>query len=543
MIVTNEKCYICGEKVNFEIADDATLLREAKCEKCGASIRNSDVAKIIAKEILHKDIALPELVKEIKNKKILSACASGYIHEKLKDLPGYVCSEYWENVESGQKNGDIVCVDLTKIPFEDNYFDLVISEDVFEHIKTPDKAFKEIDRVINKEGKHIFTVPIHEAKDTVSRENNKNRVYHGDPLRDNGIIVWTDFGKDIINYIEKIAGKTIMYPEHVFYSPEEITDADKTFEEYKEKMGRMETYFKYNSIVLSTKKSNADKTEFTGERFMPSIEDDPIRIEHLQRYWSIKEIVRDKVVVDAACGEGYGSNILAEVAKKVIGVDIDTETVKNANEKYAPVKTNLSYKQASVADLSFVEDHSIDVVVSFETIEHISENDQQMFLMEIKRILRKDGILVMSTPNKAIYSDLHNYHNCFHIKEFYKEEFIKFIQQEFANTKLYNQYFEVTSIIDSDSEYDESVRYCKDKKYPNDGKYYIIIASDTELPKASIAMVVMNIRREYEEKIQRILQLQKEEEERNAHIQTLDQETERLGGIIRGLQEEARHLN
>ena len=82
---------------------------------------------------------------------------------------------------------------------------------------------------------------------------------------------------------------------------------------------------------------------------------------------------REKVL-DAACGEGYGSSLLAEEAEEVTGLDIDKEAVENANHKYGNKK--LSYLKGSIEELPF-EDHTLDVVVSFETIEHVGEEIQK----------------------------------------------------------------------------------------------------------------------------------------------------------------------
>lgn len=286
-------------------------------------------------------------------------------------------------------------------------------------------------------------------------------------------------------------------------------------------------------------KSNitSDVQEFTGERFIPGINDVQLEIEHYQRYLSIQKLVQGKVVLDAACGEGYGSNILAKTAEKVVGLDISIDTVNAAKKKYANTE-NLLFKEGSIAKLPF-DNNSIDIVVTFETIEHVSEEIQAEFLNEISRVLRNDGLLIMSTPNKEIYSDMYNYKNEFHIKEFYKQEFIEFLGKKFKNIKLFNQYFEVVSIIDTLENTDKKVNYFKDKeKYTNEGKYYIALASDSDISNISISSVFMNEKTEYDEKNQRIFQLQKEEEIRNNHINKLNIEIDNKNSYILQMQEE-----
>lgn len=236
---------------------------------------------------------------------------------------------------------------------------------------------------------------------------------------------------------------------------------------------------------------------FSGERFYPEMQDEELEIEHLQRYYAAQRLVKDKDVLDAACGEGYGSNILAEQAKSVVGIDIDKETVDRANQKYG-VKKNLKYIQASIADLSIIPDASKDVVVSFETIEHVSRETQNNFLKEIKRILKPDGFMIMSTPNKKEYTDRYNFHNQFHVAEFYLEEFIEFLNREFKNVHLYNQYLEVASFIDEANICRDNMDYIKDiERYNPVGKYVIAIVSNGELPKEKMCAVYMHHREEY----------------------------------------------
>jgi len=187
--------------------------------------------------------------------------------------------------------------------------------------------------------------------------------------------------------------------------------------------------------------------EYTGERLLTS-DYNETTIEHLHRYGFALQYVGHKKVVDIASGEGYGSNILASVAETVIGVDIDKEVIDHAQSKYR--RDNLHYKMGS-ADKIPVNDKEIDVVVSFETIEH-HERHHEM-LKEIKRILKDDGILIMSSPDKFFYSDLPKYKNPFHIKELYLEEFKKLISEYFSHHAYYYQKLGYNSLIISEENY------------------------------------------------------------------------------------------
>lgn len=182
--------------------------------------------------------------------------------------------------------------------------------------------------------------------------------------------------------------------------------------------------------------------EFTGERFVPT-EQGVIRQEHLHRYAWCLPLVSGKDVLDVASGEGYGSAMLASRARSVIGVDISAEAISHASARYAN-GSNLSYMEGSAASIPLGDD-SVDVVVSFETIEHLLEQEEMM--AEIRRVLRPDGILVMSSPNKEVYSDRAGYHNDFHVKELYLAEFQSLVSRYFPASRLSGHRMAVCSTI------------------------------------------------------------------------------------------------
>jgi len=121
----------------------------------------------------------------------------------------------------------------------------------------------------------------------------------------------------------------------------------------------------------------SNPAEFTGERFLPGVAGE-IAYEHWHRYAFARRFVAGKRVLDAACGEGYGTALVAEVAASAVGVDIDAAVVATARGAYAQ-RANLRFEVASVTLLPLA-DQSIDVVVSFETVEHVSAHEQTMML-------------------------------------------------------------------------------------------------------------------------------------------------------------------
>lgn len=140
-------------------------------------------------------------------------------------------------------------------------------------------------------------------------------------------------------------------------------------------------------------------------------------------------------VLDAACGEGYGSWLLAGSAAQVFGIDVDGAAIGHAVARYA-ARPNLRYMQASCIALPLATG-SIDLIVSFETIEHLQ--GQEAMLAEFRRVLAPTGALVISSPNKAIYSEETGYENEFHVRELTREELAAMLDAHFPQQTWYGQ--------------------------------------------------------------------------------------------------------
>ena len=259
--------------------------------------------------------------------------------------------------------------------------------------------------------------------------------------------------------------------------------------------------------------------KFTGERFVPEAElDSEIEIEHVQRYLSVRGLVKDKVVLDAASGSGYGTAILAKAASCVYGLEISHEAVNYAAQRYS--SDNLGYLQGSVDNLP-LKDGSVDVVVSFETIEHVTEEVQLKFLAEIKRILKKDGTLAISTPDKRIYSDHSGYKNEYHIKEFYRDEFYSILSSFFTEVKFFDQFTELSyALIGDDC---KNLELINNERKDNSGKYIIALCSDTSIcTDKFIQTIAIDSERMYQKKVDRVVELQEEIIEKNKVITHLE---------------------
>jgi len=175
--------------------------------------------------------------------------------------------------------------------------------------------------------------------------------------------------------------------------------------------------------------------DWTGERFVPWAKEAAVAYEHLHRYMWVSTLVRGKRVLDLASGEGYGANLLAAQAADVCGVDIDEIAVRHATEKYP--RSNLRFLTGSITDVPIPENHCFDVIVCFEAIEHIEEHDA--LLAEVKRLLKPDGLFVVSTPNKDISDASAEAHNPFHVKELNFDEFNALLSKYFSSVNYLGQ--------------------------------------------------------------------------------------------------------
>lgn len=179
----------------------------------------------------------------------------------------------------------------------------------------------------------------------------------------------------------------------------------------------------------------------TGERAMPGILD-RTALEHLHRYAIASPLCQGRDIADVASGEGYGTHFLAQTAKSVVGVDVSSDAVTHATAKY--VRANLKFCEGSIEALP-LPDSSVDVFTCFETIEHVSNPEKA--LKEIKRVLRPDGICLISTPCRAAYNAASAEKNPFHTREFEAQEFEQFLKGQFRNVAMSFQRMSYSSLL------------------------------------------------------------------------------------------------
>jgi ubiquinone/menaquinone biosynthesis C-methylase UbiE len=232
---------------------------------------------------------------------------------------------------------------------------------------------------------------------------------------------------------------------------------------------------------------------FTGERFIPGTRGE-IWIEHWHRYHFASRFVAGKRVLDLACGEGYGAALLARRAAAVLGVDVSAQAIDHAKREYANL-ANAEFKAGSCTAIP-AGDATMDVAVSFETLEHIAP--QEEFMAELARVLKPDGVLVISCPNKAEYTDKRKTENEFHVKELYRDELAQLVRRRFPHATWYGQKATFYSVIAPEGAGASAGELIEvDEKVPDRGAphlaspvYFILVASRSREALDAIAPAV-----------------------------------------------------
>ncbi len=179
----------------------------------------------------------------------------------------------------------------------------------------------------------------------------------------------------------------------------------------------------------------------TGERIIPeqfeSKEEYLLYLRHLFAYEFAKDnISKNSFVLEVGCGEGYGTSLISQNVKKIIGLDIDRNTIAHALKKYGA--ENCVFRIYDGVKIPY-EDNYFDAVISFQAIEHI--RDDINYISEIYRVLKRNGIFIITTPNKTYRLSLYQKPwNKFHIREYYPHELKNILKNKFSDIKMYGIY-------------------------------------------------------------------------------------------------------
>ena len=189
--------------------------------------------------------------------------------------------------------------------------------------------------------------------------------------------------------------------------------------------------------------SSSDFHSFMKERYVPGTWSELASYEHFPRYLLAGRLAFQKTVLDLGCGTGYGTAMLARAgATSVTGLDIDQSTIEWAQRAHH--EKNLSFCARTDLGAGFAPE-SFDLITCFEMIEHVTEPIQRATIASIARLLKKDGILLISTPNPAV-TKLYG-ENPFHLREMIKEEFVGLLSEHFQHIRLNYQFIHAGALI------------------------------------------------------------------------------------------------
>lgn len=201
-------CPICEREVIFS-AEKSWFRDYLLCSGCGSIPRERALMRVIAERFPnYRELAIHES----------SPVTRGASKKLNQECPGYSASHYFSHVLFGEvdHNTGFRCESLEALTFDDDSFDLFVTQDVLEHVFFPDRAFQEICRVLKPGGAHIFTVPIinkHNKSEVWASQNargetifHKPAEYHGNDIDESGVLVTMHWGYDIVSYISEVSG-------------------------------------------------------------------------------------------------------------------------------------------------------------------------------------------------------------------------------------------------------------------------------------------------------------------------------------------------
>lgn len=210
MAMDNSACSICGFRGTFKVVESVPPRDNFRCENCNAMLRQRDLAQLVVDEFGQgRFLDLSALVKSgiLDNLRIYEAGFRGPIAARLRHLPGYIQSYYWDGVPLGSEHNGIRCEDIRRLSFPSDTFDLMISMEVLEHVFEIEQALLETRRVLKPGAMHIFTIPVRYPlpEHSIVRAVERNgQVVHLEPERyhvagdGSKSLVVTDFGADFI---------------------------------------------------------------------------------------------------------------------------------------------------------------------------------------------------------------------------------------------------------------------------------------------------------------------------------------------------------
>jgi SAM-dependent methyltransferase len=236
-----------------------------------------------------------------------------------------------------------------------------------------------------------------------------------------------------------------------------------------------------------------DPPAFTGERVAPGQVDPELWNEHVARYRFAAVFATGKRVLDAGCGTGYGTAILAEASAVASGFDISPEAVEYARAAYPSIR----FEIASTSEFP-ASAESVDLVTAFEVIEHLP--GWQRLIEEAHRVLAPSGMLLLSTPNKADYAEARAGagHNPFHVHEFDLAAFEEACAAVFPFVRVLAQNQQQAVVFSAGRANDSGLAFISEPASPGESQFFLAVCAKepVDVPSFIYAASGGNILRE-----------------------------------------------
>lgn len=214
-------------------------------------------------------------------------------------------------------------------------------------------------------------------------------------------------------------------------------------------------------------------------------------LRHFSAYIFAEKYVQKKDILEIGCGNGYGSNHLSEYAKSVTAVDMSNKNISFCKDHYS--KDNLRFTVTDGTNLLFNE-NSFDSVISFQVIEHIQLKSVTLYLDGIKKVVKDDGILILTTPNKKLrLLPFQKPWNKDHAIEYDKKSLEKLLSKHFTN-------FEIWGLIASEEIFEIESKRVKQSYWKVYLYYPIINLIKNFLSLFGITNISAKFRREHSKK-------------------------------------------
>jgi SAM-dependent methyltransferase len=245
--------------------------------------------------------------------------------------------------------------------------------------------------------------------------------------------------------------------------------------------------------TLIERTAAAHPAAFTGERLTNAVTGQ-LEAEHYHRYLLALGFCAGQDVLDVATGEGYGAAMLARQARSVVACDLAADVIARAGQNFR--QPNLRFVAGDARALP-MPDASVDVVTCFEALEHFAE--QELFLDEVRRVVRPGGVLLVSTPDREIYSPPGAAPNPYHLRELTRQEFLDLLGGRFAHVALARQRAVAASVLLPEAsggphlvfERGDSRHFVSDTELPR-APYLVACASDVAWPPLPASLLILH---------------------------------------------------